>query len=527
MPHAGDAPRRRQLSHLTRIRRHRSRRRARPLPSGCALLEAARSHARRTSTCPAHGARSQGNRRNAFPRRFQARRRADGNGRAGARPLHRRPGARARAVGQRRARPRVAPAGRRRVPRIRVQHRSRQPGMERLLRLGPLPRGHPRHAADRAGRSPGICLRRARPLRELALLLGHRGQAEDLRRRALGMRARILSRYWMEEAGFFAEALDGDKRHVDSISSNPGHLLWSGVLPRDKAKRVARVLLSEEMFSGYGVRTMGEAASEDGPLPRRLRAQARRREGGGGGLMSGLPIADFALLSDCRSAALVSRAGSLDGSAGRGSTRRPVSRGSSRIAPATGRSIRRARARRRGAVCTRRWSWKRPSRQPREAPSLPATDERMLATTHAIAERLTDRHGLVYRYRTHAGLPGEEHVPALHLLAGAGAGLAGELDRAKETFSRGGVRQRRGAPFRGSRSGDAAGALPLSTCARTGGDEARAGAETVAWNVSPPWPTRASTTHADARAGQDSVAILASAGLRFRARRACARRRDR
>lgn len=362
---------------------------------------------------------------------------------------------------------------------------------------------------------------------ELALLLGHRGQAEDLRRRALGMRARILSRYWMEEAGFFAEALDGDKRHVDSISSNPGHLLWSGVLPRDKAKRVARVLLSEEMFSGYGVRTMGEAASEDGPLPRRLRAQARRREGGGGGLMSGLPIADFALLSDCRSAALVSRAGSLDGSAGRGSTRRPVSRGSSRIAPATGRSIRRARARRRGAVCTRRWSWKRPSRQPREAPSLPATDERMLATTHAIAERLTDRHGLVYRYRTHAGLPGEEHVPALHLLAGAGAGLAGELDRAKETFSRGGVRQRRGAPFRGSRSGDAAGALPLSTCARTGGDEARAGAETVAWNVSPPWPTRASTTHADARAGQDSVAILASAGLRFRARRACARRRDR
>jgi glycogen debranching enzyme len=101
---------------------------------------------------------------------------------------------------------------------------------------------------------------------ELARLLGHSEQAEDLRRRAEGMRERILSRYWIEEAGFFAEALDGDKRQVESITSNPGHLLWSGVLPRDKAKRVARVLLSEEMFSGYGVRTMSEAAGGYNPI---------------------------------------------------------------------------------------------------------------------------------------------------------------------------------------------------------------------------------------------------------------------
>lgn len=101
---------------------------------------------------------------------------------------------------------------------------------------------------------------------ELAHHLGRSEQAEDLQGRADGMRERILSRYWIEEAGFFAEALDGNKRRVDSITSNPGHLLWSGVLPRDKAKLVARVLLSDEMFSGYGVRTMSEAAGGYNPI---------------------------------------------------------------------------------------------------------------------------------------------------------------------------------------------------------------------------------------------------------------------
>lgn len=68
---------------------------------------------------------------------------------------------------------------------------------------------------------------------------------------------------------------------------------------------------------------------------------------------------------------------------------------------------------------------------------LPATDERMLATVHAIAERLTDQHGLVYRYRSQDGLPGAEGTFLLctFWLAQAQA-LAGELERARETFSR-------------------------------------------------------------------------------------------
>ena len=66
-----------------------------------------------------------------------------------------------------------------------------------------------------------------------------------------------------------------------------------------------------------------------------------------------------------------------------------------------------------------------------------ATDPRMLATINATAERLTDQHGLVYRYLAHDGLEGEEGTFLLctFWLAQALA-LAGELDRARETFER-------------------------------------------------------------------------------------------
>jgi GH15 family glucan-1,4-alpha-glucosidase len=68
---------------------------------------------------------------------------------------------------------------------------------------------------------------------------------------------------------------------------------------------------------------------------------------------------------------------------------------------------------------------------------LPADDPRMLSTLRATAERLTDEHGLVYRYRAHDGLEGEEGTFLLctFWLAEAWA-LAGEVERARETFER-------------------------------------------------------------------------------------------
>ncbi len=104
-------------------------------------------------------------------------------------------------------------------------------------------------------------------LRRIAGLAEHTGrEARGLHERAERLRARILDRYWMEERSFFAEALDGEKRQVDSLTSNPGHLLWCRVPDEERASRSGRVLLSEEMFSGFGIRTMGLREGGYNPL---------------------------------------------------------------------------------------------------------------------------------------------------------------------------------------------------------------------------------------------------------------------
>ncbi len=70
----------------------------------------------------------------------------------------------------------------------------------------------------------------------------------------------------MEERGTFALALDRYKRRVDSLTSNPGHLLFSGIAEDEKAARVAETLLGEELFSGYGIRTMGSGEAAFDPV---------------------------------------------------------------------------------------------------------------------------------------------------------------------------------------------------------------------------------------------------------------------
>src|ERR1700685_4232839 len=50
--------------------------------------------------------------------------------------------------------------------------------------------------------------------------------------------------------------LDGEKRKVMTVASNPGHLLWSGIVPSDRAGRVVARLMAPDMNSGWGIRTM-------------------------------------------------------------------------------------------------------------------------------------------------------------------------------------------------------------------------------------------------------------------------------
>jgi glycogen debranching enzyme len=91
--------------------------------------------------------------------------------------------------------------------------------------------------------------------------------AVRLEAEASELQRRFDEAYWVEErGGFYALALDGDKRPVDSLSSNTGHLLWSGIVPPERAKAVAGRLMGEELWSGWGIRTMSTADAAYNPL---------------------------------------------------------------------------------------------------------------------------------------------------------------------------------------------------------------------------------------------------------------------
>ncbi len=72
--------------------------------------------------------------------------------------------------------------------------------------------------------------------------------------------------FWVEEKGWFAIGLDPDKRPIDSLTSNMGHCLWTGIVDEDKAPVVAERLLSPELYSGWGVRTLGTTMGGYNPI---------------------------------------------------------------------------------------------------------------------------------------------------------------------------------------------------------------------------------------------------------------------
>ncbi len=86
--------------------------------------------------------------------------------------------------------------------------------------------------------------------------LGKAKKAERLRGKAAAMFKAFNEAFWSEDLGFYAFCLDGEKRPVWSIASNPGHCLWSGIVPPDRAGRVVERLLRPDMSSGWGVRTL-------------------------------------------------------------------------------------------------------------------------------------------------------------------------------------------------------------------------------------------------------------------------------
>jgi glycogen debranching enzyme len=96
--------------------------------------------------------------------------------------------------------------------------------------------------------------------------LGFRSRASDLVEQAAELRKRFNEAFWMEDEGFFAGALDADKRQVRTIMSNPGHGLYCDIIDRDKAEALSRRLLTSDMFSGWGIRTMSMEAAAYNPM---------------------------------------------------------------------------------------------------------------------------------------------------------------------------------------------------------------------------------------------------------------------
>ena len=95
-----------------------------------------------------------------------------------------------------------------------------------------------------------------RGMAEIFAALGDPTRAALLTAKADALHTRFNAAFWNEEAGFYAYCLDGAKTPIHSVASNPGHLLWSGIVPPDRAARVVDRLMQPDMWSGWGIRTL-------------------------------------------------------------------------------------------------------------------------------------------------------------------------------------------------------------------------------------------------------------------------------
>jgi glycogen debranching enzyme len=155
---------------------------------------------------------------------------------------------------------------------VSYQRRNQQTGLENQCwkdswdsisyRNGDLP-GFPRATCELQGYAYDAKMRGARLAR---LVWRDPAFADGLEKEAADLKRRFNRDFWLEDGEYFAVALDGDGRQVDSLTSNIGHLLWSGIVEKSKARAVARHLLGPRMFSGWGVRTMAEGEARYNPI---------------------------------------------------------------------------------------------------------------------------------------------------------------------------------------------------------------------------------------------------------------------
>ena len=111
----------------------------------------------------------------------------------------------------------------------------------------------------------GYVIRAKRQMARLFELDGDGGRAERLRAEAATVEAQ-LEQFWIEEPGCYAIGLDAGKRPGSALTSNQGHLLWADAVTEERARCIRDVLMGDDMFSGWGVRTLAQSHPAFNPV---------------------------------------------------------------------------------------------------------------------------------------------------------------------------------------------------------------------------------------------------------------------
>jgi glycogen debranching enzyme len=152
------------------------------------------------------------------------------------------------------------------------QRRNEQTGLENQCwkdswdsishRDGRIP-GFPRATCELQGYAYDAKIRGARLARSI---WNDPAFADRLEEEAADLKRRFNRDFWVADGGYFALALDPEGHQVDSLASNNGHLLWSGIVDKSKSKAVVENLLGPKLFSGWGVRTLAEGDGRYNPI---------------------------------------------------------------------------------------------------------------------------------------------------------------------------------------------------------------------------------------------------------------------
>lgn len=129
-------------------------------------------------------------------------------------------------------------------------------------RDGRLP-GFPRATCELQGYAYDAMIRGARLARKF---WDDPAYAERLEQSAAALRQRFNRDYWLEDRQYYALALDSDGTPVDALSSNIGHLLWSGIVEPERADKIVEHLLGPDLYTGWGVRTLAASAARFNPI---------------------------------------------------------------------------------------------------------------------------------------------------------------------------------------------------------------------------------------------------------------------